>query len=56
MQAIAVPHPEVLTVQEQSGLHGNNPDSNQIEDMNAPRLNWEVILTCYKCGEKEHLP
>ena len=55
MQASAVPHSEVLTVQGQSSLHGNNIDSNQIQEMNAPRLNWKANLTCYKCEEKGHL-
>ena len=38
-----VTHPEI------------SQDNNQVQDMNAPILNWKVNLTCYKCGEKRHL-
>ena len=55
MQVGTGPHSEVLVVQGQSSLHGNNQDRNQIQDMNAPRLNWKADLTCYNCGEKGHL-
>ena len=41
MQVSVVPHSEVLAVQGQSDLLGNNLDSNQIQDMNAPRLKLE---------------
>ena len=34
----------MLAVQWQSSMHGNNLDSNQMQDMNGPRLNWKVIL------------
>ena len=46
MQVNAVPHSEVLPVQGQSSQHGNSPHSNQIQDINAPRLNWKVNLEC----------
>ena len=55
MQVSTVQHSEVLAVQGQSSLHGNNPDSNQIQDMNAPGLNWKANLTSYEYGEKGHL-
>ena len=55
MQVSAVPHSEVLALQGLSSMHGKNQDSNQIQDMNAARLNWKANLTCYKCGEKGYL-
>ena len=45
----------MLAVQGQSSLHGNDPDSNQRQDMNGARLNWKANITCYKCGDKGHL-
>ena len=50
MQVSEVPHLEVLIVQGQSGLHGNNPYSNQV-----PRINWTANLTCHKCRGKGYL-
>ena len=52
MQDSAVPHSKVLAAQGKSSLHGNNHDSNQLKDMNAPRLNQKANLTCYKNREK----
>ena len=52
MQVNADPHSEELAVQGQNGLPGNTQGSNQIQDVNAPRLNWKENLTCCKCGEK----
>ena len=52
---MAVPQSEVLAVQRQSNPHGNNPDSDQIQDMDVPRLKWKANHTCYRWGEKGHL-
>ena len=48
MQVNAVPHSELLAVQGQNSLLGNIQDSNQIQDMNAPRLNQKGNLIHYK--------
>ena len=52
MHVSVVPHSEVLAVQRQSSPHGNNQDSNQIQHMNAPRLNWKQILYVISVEEK----
>ena len=55
MQVSAVPHSEVLAVQGQNSQTGNIQDSNQVQDVNAPSLNWKTNFTCCKCGDQEHL-
>ena len=45
MQVSGVPHSEVLALQE----------CKEIQDMNAPTINWKANHTCYKCREKGHL-
>ena len=55
MQISAVPHSEVLAVHGQNGLPRNTQGSNQIQDVNAPTLNWKANPTCCNYGEKGHL-
>ena len=54
MQVSEVPYSEVLAVQGRNGPPGNTQGSNQVQDLNAPRLSWKVNRTCYKCREKGH--
>ena len=55
MQLSTVPHSEVLAGQGQKGLPVHTQDITQIQDVKAPRLNWNANLTFYHGGEKGHL-
>ena len=55
MQVSVIVHSEVMAVQGQSYLPRNTQDSNQVQDMNVPRLNWKVNLACYKGWENSQL-
>ena len=46
-QVSAVPHSDMLAVQGQSSSHGTSQDSNQIQNMNGPILNWKANLTSW---------